>query len=275
MSRTLGQRLDRGLKARQHRKLKLALAWKRRFARRGRTLFVSAMPKSGSTFLVNALCGCTGFQQQFLGSHQLNEQDLYLPNLLDAWSRNIVSHQHTRPHAPNLSLLDSFDIRPVILTRNLFDAAVSLTDHLERESEETPIFNAPPDFATRSRAARLEMVLDFAMPWYVAFFAGWTEAVRRDSRDLLWLRYEDLATDGVSAVARVLAWYGLDIPTEQIEAAVDGAAGAQSRLNRGISGRGMAELSQRQQNKLIRLCGYYPDVDFSSVGISVRAESGA
>lgn len=272
MSRSLAQRVDRGLKAREHRKLKLALAWKRRFSRRGRTIFISAMPKSGSTFLVNALSGCTGFQHQFLGQHQLNEQDLYPPNLLDAWSRDIVAHQHTRAHAPNLSLLDSFSIRPVILTRNLFDAAVSLTDHLERESLQTPIFNAPADFLERSREARLDMVLEFAMPWYVAFLAGWVDAARRESRDLFWLRYEELATDAATAVARVLTWYGIEVPADRVASATKSAAGDRSRLNRGISGRGAAELTEAQQARLIRLCGFYPDVDFSGVGIHIRAE---
>ena len=187
MNRTLTQRLERGLKAREHRKLKLALSWKRRFSRRGRTLFISAMPKSGSTFLVNVLCGCTGYAQQFLGYHQLNEQDLYPPNLLDVWSRNVVAHQHTRAHAPNLDLLDRFGIRPVVLTRNLFDATVSLADHLERESAETPIFNAPSDFAERERCERLDMVIDLAMPWYVQFFADWALAGRQEGRNVLWL----------------------------------------------------------------------------------------
>lgn len=267
MSRSLSQRLERGVKTRQHRKLKLALAWKRRFSRRGRTLFISAMPKSGSTFLVNALCDCTGFQPQFLGYHQLNEQDLYLPNLLDAWSRNVVAHQHTRAHAPNLDLMDRFGIRPVILTRNLFDATVSLTDHLERESAQTPIFNAPPDFAGRERSARLDMVIDLALPWYVQFFADWTLASRESGRELLWLPYEELAADGAAAVARVLQWHGLSIPETRMAAAVESAAGARSRLNRGVAGRGQQELTTAQRQRIAAYCRHYPDVDYSTVGI--------
>lgn len=271
MSRTPAQRLERGLKTTSRRGLRLNLRLKKFLGRRGKTIFISALPKSGSTFLVNALAEVTGYQTFFLGYHQLNEQDLYLPNLIDAWSMNVISHQHTRPSAPNLALMDQFAIRPVILTRNAYDATVSMTDHLERESPETPLFNAPADFMGRSRPERLDAVIDLALPWYIRFVADWSAAGAGTGRDCLWLRYEDLIADGAGAIGQILAFHGLAKDLAKDDAAIEDALirarGERSRLNQGVAGRGAGELSPEQKARINALTRHYPGVDFSPLGL--------
>jgi hypothetical protein len=264
MIRTTGQRLERGLKTTSRRGLRLNLRLKQLFGRRGRTIFISALPKSGSTFLVNVLAQVTGHQHFFLGYHQLNEQDLYLPNLIDAWSMNVISHQHTRPNAPNLALLDQFAIRPIILTRAAYDATVSLTDHLQGESRQTPLLNVPADFMARSRPERLDMVIDLALPWYIRFVAEWS----RTERDCLWLQYEDLIADGARIIGQVLAFHGLAKDDAAIEQALIAARGDASRFNKGVAGRGDAELSDGQKARINALTRHYPGVDFSCLDLS-------
>ncbi|MDP6691499.1 MAG: hypothetical protein QF384_18535 [Alphaproteobacteria bacterium] len=264
MSRSTSQRLERGLKTTSRRILRMNLRLKKLFGRRGKTIFISALPKSGSTFLVNALARVTGYQTFFLGYHQLNEQDLYLPNLIDAWSMNVISHQHTRPSAPNLDLLARFAIRPVILTRNIYDATVSLTDHLERESADTPLLNVPADFMDRDRAARLDMVIDLALPWYIRFVADWSSA----DHDCLWLRYEDLTAEGVDTVGRILTYHNLPADKAAIDQALSQARGEGSRLNKGVLGRGEEQLSAAQMTRINSLTRHYPGVDFDCLGLS-------
>jgi hypothetical protein len=265
MSRTPAQRLERGLKTTSIRGLRLNLRLKKLFGRRGKTIFISALPKSGSTFLVKALGAVTGYQPFFLGYHQLNEQDLYLPNLIDAWSMNVISHQHTRPSAPNLALMKEFAIRPVILTRNAHDAVVSLTDHLENESTQTPLLNVPEDFKQRPRGERLDMVIDLAMPWYIRFVADW----RRAGQDCLWLRYEGLAADGLNTVRQILSFHGLTKDDGAIEQALIQARGDGSRFNRGVAGRGASELNEDQKSSIGALTRHYPGIDFSPLDLAV------
>lgn len=267
MSRSATQRLERGLKTTSRRGLRLNLRLKKLFGGRGKTIFISALPKSGSTFLVKVLAQITGYQTFFLGYHQLNEQDLYLPNLIDAWSMNVISHQHTRPSAPNLALMEQFAIRPVILTRNVYDATVSLTDHLERESAETPLLNVPDDFMQRERSVRLDMVIDLALPWYIRFAADWRQA-KWAKEDFLWLRYEDLIQDGTAAVARILAFHGLTAEDAAIEQALVQVRGEGSRLNKGVAGRGSEELNLAQKARINDLTRHYPEVDFSCLGLA-------
>ena len=62
------------------------------------------MPKSASTYFAELLVRSTGFLLYNLDYNHLNEQDLYLPRLVDSWPMDIVSHHHTRATRENLRL---------------------------------------------------------------------------------------------------------------------------------------------------------------------------
>ena len=58
----------------------------------GHSLFIAAMPKSASTYLVRLIEEVTGFipHSYTFDAHQ--EHDLYLPRLIDGYGMNTVSH---------------------------------------------------------------------------------------------------------------------------------------------------------------------------------------
>ncbi len=259
----LGQRVERALKARTTRYLRWSLAVKRRFRPRARCLFIAAAPKSGSTFFAAALAEATGFLPYFLGASHLNEQDLYLPRLLDAWSLDIVCAQHVRATRPNLALLSDFSIRPVVLVRDLGDSLVSLRDHLERETPITPIFEADERFLSRSREAQLDALVDLVAPWYLAFHAGWARA----PIETLLLTYETVIADPAEAVARAAAFARVPLKCAP-EQALARVQRSKTRYNRGRAGRGAAQLSKAQWARLARLAAHYEGVDFSPLGIA-------
>ncbi|MDJ0949224.1 MAG: hypothetical protein QNJ94_09900 [Alphaproteobacteria bacterium] len=263
----LGQRLERAVKTTSVRFLRANLRFKRAFRRRGRTVFITAMPKSASTFLVATLAEVTGFLQHFLGYDFLNEQDLYLPRLIDAYDMDVVAHQHTRATPKNLELMQNFAIRPVVLTRPLPDIAVSLLDHIHRESRITSVFHPGPDFGALSRDRQLDAVVDLAMPWFVQFYAGWREATEAGAVEILFLDYAELVGAPEETVARVLAFHELPAPPEAeiAEAVARVQGGGRARFNKGVTGRGAAGLSPAQHDRLAALVRHYPAVDFGPV----------
>ena len=272
---TLAQRVDRALKTTALRSLRFHLRTKRLFTKRRHCLFVACFPKSGSTFLVSALADSTGYMRQFLGYDHLNEQDLYLPSLIDSYNMNIVCHQHTRATAPNLELVSEFGIQPVVLVRNIFDCLVSLRDHLGRESRQTPVFNASDEFFAKPQAEQFDELIDLALPWYVNFFMSWKKAETRGT-ELLWITYEDMMTDKAGTVRRVLDFYGTTQFSDHVDSAISCVdKGSDTRFNKGVSGRGEEQLSADQRRRITDRFGHYPDVDFSSIGIMPIHQSSA
>ena len=264
---TLTKRLDRALKTTALRSLRINLRTKRFFTKRRNCLFVTCFPKSGSTFLVSALAESTGYMRQFLGYDHLNEQDLYLPSLIDTYNMNIVCHQHTRATAPNLALVSEFGIQPVVLVRNIFDCLVSLRDHLERESLQTPVFNASGEFLAKPQAEQFDELIDLALPWYVNFIMSWKGA-ESEGTELLWITYEDMMTDKVGTVRRVLDFYSTTKFDDRVDSAVSRVdQGSDTRFNKGVSGRGEERLSADQRRRITDRFRHYPNVDFSTIGI--------
>jgi LPS sulfotransferase NodH len=264
---TLSQRFDRGLKTTALRSLRLNLRVKRLFTRRRNSLFVTCFPKSGSTFLVSSLATTTGYMRQFLGYDHLNEQDLYLPNLIDTYNMNIVCHQHTRATAPNLELILEFGIQPVVLVRNVFDCLVSLRDHLERESRRTPVFNATDEFHAKPHSEQFDELIDLALPWYVNFVMSWKSA-EAEGTPTLWVAYEDMMADKAGTVRRILEFYGLTRFNSEVDAAISHVDNvSHTRFNKGVSGRGEDQLSTSQRQRIVDRFRHYPDMDFSMIGI--------
>lgn len=261
----LGQRLERAVKTTSVRFLRANLRFKQTFRRRGHTIFVTAMPKSASTFLVATLAEVTSYLQHFLGSDFLNEQDLYLPKLIDVYDMDVVAHQHTRATPKNLELMQDFAIRPVVLTRPLPDIAVSLLDHIHRESRITSVFHPGPDFGALSRDAQMDAIIDLAMPWFVQFYAGWGEAAEAGAVEALFLDYADVVGAAAETVARILTFQGLAVPPQaHIADAVARIQGAgRTRFNKGVTGRGAAGLTQAQMDRLSALARHYSAVDFA------------
>lgn len=259
MSVSTRRRVWRALNSTQRHGGRLALAWRKLLLPRGHTVLVAAMPKSGSSFLVRALAEATGFVQMFLGYDHLNEQDLYLPRLTDAWGQDVVTHQHLRATPANLDLLRVFAIRPVVLRRDLADTLVSLADHLATESLVTPPVTMPPAYRDWPRARQLQAVVDLAAPWYVQFLAGWQAAA--DEVDALVLDYAEVVAEPAAAVAAVLRHHRIERTDVEVSAAVDRAQAAALRFNRGVAGRGAAELTPAQLDRLAALARHYPALE--------------
>ena len=237
--------------------------------RLGRHALIACMPKSGSSFLKEALCALTGWADTPLTFAYLqNEQEIYLPYLQRAAASDTVTQQHCRATAPNVQILQAFGIRPVVLVRRLEDIAVSLADFYDQGATSNSFFaEAWPGL---DRAAKLDLIVDHVMPWYAAFHASWERAARNDQLDCLMVSYEEMIADKPGTLAAIAGFLGLGKSEAECAAAVRAAEGdaARTRLNKGGAGRGAEALSDAQKTRLRRLFDIYPGVDLERVGLA-------
>jgi len=235
----------------------------------GRHILIACMPKSGSTFLKHALCKLTGWREASLTYAFLqNEEELYLPHLRSVARQDTVTQQHCRATIPNIQMMQAFDIRPIVLVRNLFDTIVSYTDFFDTGATVNTFFAGR--WETLERDRRLDLMIDHFVPWYLAFFASWSDAMAAGRLDCHLLCYEDMIADKPGALRRLAAFYDFDASANDCEAAVTIIEGDEdkekTRFNKGKSGRG-TELSEPQRDRIRALAGYYHDIDFSPIGL--------
>ena len=234
----------------------------------GTHVLVACMPKSGSSFLAAALCELTGWEQNYLAfGYRQNEQELYWPHLLAVAGTNTVTQQHCRATDINVQIIQAFGIKPVVVVRNLFDIVVSLAEFYDGGAIHNTFFAGHWEHLEPAR--RFDLIIDHVVPWYLAFFVSWIAAAEADRVDCILVTYEELIADKPRILKEICDHQGI---ATSIEACTDAAARAddmnlQTRMNKGIAGRGEDALSETQKARIARLAGYFHETDFSPLGL--------
>ena len=234
----------------------------------GRTLLIACMPKSGSTWLHSVMQNLTGFENCFLTyGFMENEQELYLPRVLEMAETDIAVQQHCRATAPNLSIMQAFEFTPVVLVGNLFDTLVSMRDFYARGASINSFLRQHYD--RLDAGEQLDAVIDLLASWYVQFVVSWDIADREGAVPVHWLSYEDMMADKPTAITGICSYAGFEKTSDEIAASlaqVD-AARDRTRFNKGVAGRGETELSAAQKDRVRSLTRHFPDTDFSRIGL--------
>lgn len=234
----------------------------------GRHIFVACVPKSGSTFLKNVLLALTGYRDAFMVTSAWQfEQELHLPALESFATFDTVTQQHCRASDMTVHVMQAFELRPVVLVRNIFDSAVSLLDFYDGGAYMNSYFRA--DYQSLGENDRIDLIIDNFIPWYFQFVASWTQAERDGRLELMWLTYEELIGDKPAAIAKVLEFYGLGASRRAIEQKIKETEGERrkTRFNKGVAGRGSSRLDDRQKKRIQDLARFYPTTDLSRIGL--------
>lgn len=234
----------------------------------GRHVFIACVPKSASTFLKNVLTDLTQYRDVFsVYSAWQTDQEIYLPTIVEYADQNTVTQQHCRASESNIQIMQAFNIRPVILVRNVFDAVVSMVDFYRQGASFNSYHRA--DFPNLSEEKQVDLIIDFIVPWYLQFVASWKLAEQENRVETYWLTYEELTQNKTDSIKNLLEFYGLGAHGGSVErlVAANEAESRRNRFNKGVAGRGKSSLTDAQKQRIIALTEYYPATDFRSIGL--------
>lgn len=234
----------------------------------GKTLLVACMPKSGSTWLSNVLCQITGYSRTYFSyAFMQQEQELYLPNVIEMATENTVVQQHCRATAANVQILQAFGITPIVLVRNIFDIVVSLFDFHRSGAVYNTFFYK--DLPSLDEPTQLDLIIDNMLPWYFQFYVSWARAEEEGRLPILWVGYEEMMAEKAATLVRITEFYGIDRTVDQIRVVLEqlDEKKEDNRFNKGVAGRGEKTLSAEQRDRIRRFGTYYPSVDFSRIGL--------
>jgi hypothetical protein len=222
-------------------------------------ILLTAMPKSGSTFLSNALSEATGFRRVFLGlgvDHigvDYVEQELSPVRLVRYSHLAYITHQHVRNSLWTQRAIRHYGLTPVVLVRDLFDVVISLRDYIRNEVHRVPMAFFTKAHATLPDQTLEEMIVRLAMPWYVNFYAGW----RMDDQ-AMFIDYSDLMASPIDVILSILDKIRINRDRADI-AGVLKRVGSYIRPNVGVEGRGQS-LSAETRSALLHLLDFYPEL---------------
>jgi len=223
-----------------------------------RQVFISCFPKSGSTYLYRLMHAVTGDRLvrpiQFFGH---NEQDLFEFKLKEN-RHNCVIRLHTQAGNHNLALIKRYNIRPIVLVRNIFDILPSIYDHVQRDRVFTMGY-IPRAYFDKPRDEQFTFLIRMVLPWYFNFLMSWDEAEKEV--DCYWLTYERLFAEQKDVLAEVLAFANVQANAAQIDQAIAQMAHEDTNFNVGQRGRGQTLLTDEHVAavwEMARLCPVNP-----------------
>ena len=214
-------------------------------------VFLFGQPKSASNHVHELLVMALGLVDHPTGFALVNTY-LYYPRVLATkfLIRNTISRSHQKNNIDVTRMIRNLDLRPVVLTRNLFDALASRREHIRNTDVDHDIMGEKQ--WRRYLRGNDEYQLDFTIEMYakmqIEFFTSW-EAY---SGEALHIRWDDLVNDAVGMVDHVAEWLGLPVLEDVGKITEDIKRRGGSNFNKGIAGRGREKFNDRQIAEILR-----------------------
>ena len=229
-------------------------------------ILVACFPKSGSTFMSRSIAQLPGVQfRSFCWEKQHNEQELQHDLLLNFNHEAWVAQHHVK-NSPFLEkLLVKFNITPIVLVRDIFDVLVSLYDHLHTVPKSIPMLQRPSHFDDMSQQEKLHFLTHFAAPWYLTFYVSWFRY--KGSQTVSFVAYEEMKADNQACLRRIMEEHpSLHHFIPHCAQALEDVSKVPTRKNKAVVGRG-ALFDEELRHQIILKSKFYPDVDFSLIGL--------
>lgn len=233
-----------------------------------------AMPKSGSTWVSSVLK--KGLETRnwrttnLVPAHGRREQQLVPIELLrqNSLDNNIFApHQHCMHSQYAFDFIKKFNVKLILQVRSIPDCIVSLIDHFDKGVGEGPFaFLNNHLWSTYDTNQKLNFVVDLILPWYINFWVGWSHGIEQENLNHKLINYKDILDNTYEEFGKLAKFCDKNIRDSDVDTWLQKAQSRDTRKNKAISGRG-ADLPEWVHQHIQRLVKYYPDVDFSYVGI--------
>ncbi|MDE2162501.1 MAG: sulfotransferase domain-containing protein [Alphaproteobacteria bacterium] len=247
-------------------------AYLRHIGQRRPLVMFAFPPKAAGTFLRSAAVDAVDGQLIRL-THAQGGRDgtPYLPTLLlyyEGWFplSTLVTHIHMQALPSNRHLLEAFDIKPVIMIRDVSDMLSSYLDMLNSNGSRVPEHwlncSFPSNFEGLAHEKKVDFLIDFLGPWYASYYATWLSYAEEMPGRVCVLQYPDFRQDPAKALETALRHSRVEQTYEHCQEAVRRTWDERQRhrFNKGYGGRGKLYFDARQMQRLEHLLFDYHDL---------------
>lgn len=215
-------------------------------------IFIAAMPKSAGTFLSKNISKIINTNYLHVGDVQGRcEFDIYVPNFLDEFlMKGGVVHQHINATKGNVEYLNKFNIKPVVVIRDLKEVLYSMHRHIVKYRNVWPNFIYPVNFFSWNYSNQLDFIIDYVMPGIIEFKVSWENAIDAAQVQVLRTNYKSIVSDPENVIKKILDWNNLLVPKNiKIEILDDMRVESNSLP--------LLSLNKFQEERFLNLLSYY------------------
>lgn len=218
--------------------------------------FLVAQPKAGTTHMTFSLKRYFGAEYGSVNlweNRGIEVQDIHPQKTheLMVSPKLFVVKPHMQATPNNINTLHHFQIRPIIMTRNILDTVISMRDHFDKDVENRSHKMVPmplgmpfyhDSYQKLEPVQRTDYIIDHVAPWILMFQYGW----QRYQGACLRIDYDDFMSSKPKTFAKVLSFLERkkNIPSRKRLQEV--LQHEDLRYNTVVCGRGKRELNPQQ-----------------------------
>jgi len=231
-------------------------------------LVYAAFPKSGSQHLLSLISKCTGVRTKLMtpklgtgyGHNFISKRKLLTS---PGFGRRLILYGHFPYHKYNISIIEQFSANPmaIVSIRALPDVVVSYKDHIDKAGSGPldyridGIIEGNVAWHDLDDRGKYDYIIQFVMPWYVRFIAGWLEGTKRWPTEIV--TFEEHTRHPWQCLVQLGKALNLDMDDAALELLKTPAKLERKNLNVGIDGRGFEILSGQQRDGIRKLLSYH------------------
>ena len=156
-----------------------------------------------------------------------------LERLIFLHHKNYVAQHHTRYSLTTDQIINDFNIKPIVLVRNIFDVIESVFDHCHKEGVTMPMAYVPDDFLKWDGDIARNFIGQMIVPWYFNFYVSWYHYDKK-----ILITYENMIKNPIDILAEIVDYTGISTQRKDIENSVLKSTKQSTRKNIGKAGRG-------------------------------------
>ena len=236
------------------------------------TVLLACFPRSGSTYTFQVMAKVLGYRKVSLCyARQRSDHDLYVPFLLSNLDKPTLSQHHLKATEANIALINAFNIKVVVLVRNLENVLISLF-HTIRNYPPPHAYTLDEDSSTWPDDLLIDYLIQYRVPWYLDFFISWARALHRGEIRGHIVTYEHMTDDETDYFSTICSSLQRPVEMEDIRAAADDVREKGNfRLSGGARERVDPILSPQQKDRIAQMGKVFERsfdwLDLSLIGI--------
>jgi len=230
-------------------------------------VLLACMPKSGSTYMRRIFGSFPEFSEvNFVPGYGQREQELceYTMYKTVEGAKSCIAQQHVRYSSETGKIINKFDLKVIVLVRNIFDVIISIYDHWSNESTVGPLGTIPENWIYWQKETAYEFIIDMIIPWYFNFYVSWLTCPIK--HNIVFINYDNFMDNKPKVINDICLGLKINTGDTNIEKISVETENKNTRKNIGEAGRG-AVLPEGVKEKVRRMSAYYDGIDFSSIGL--------
>jgi len=234
-------------------------------------VLLACFPRSASTYTFQVASDLFKLQKYHLWyARGMSDYNLYLPRILSALQKRVISQQHIKANYANIELIKYFDIKTIVLIRNIFDVIASKYKAEINKGEGASIMGFM--IHESKRESVMDMVIDTFLPWYLDFYVSWMWYIEIREIEAVVINYSELMHNQIKYFSRISKYLNEPRTDEEIEHSIRTIVNSKNhRLSDGKRESGLSLLQDYQIEKIralgTRYAGYYDWIDMSPLGL--------